>query len=126
MSKTIVDQPVYQPFKEYPVVEQTLHNQDMEEQPMIEQTLLSQIYEEQAVHPTSTGDDAVLPAQPFEIQESGKVEEIVQIAETQQSIHDRGVIFEGRTYRTRIFDPNLNEYVYVRRDDLQPRGGLLM
>jgi len=125
-SKTIVDKPVYQPFEEHPMVERTLHDQNMEEQPMIEQTPRSQIYEEQAARHTSSGDHAVLPSQTFEIQDSGKVKENFQVAKTQQPAHDRGVVFEGRTYRTRIFDPNLNEYVYVRRDDLQPRGGLMM
>jgi len=112
--KTIVDQPLYQPFEEHRMVERTLHYQNMEEQPMIEQTLRSQVYEEQ------------LPAQTFEIQESGKVKANVQVAKTQQPVHDHGIVFEGRAYRTRIFDPNINEYVYVRGDDLQPLCGYVM
>lgn len=124
--KTIVDQPVYHPFDEYPKVERTLHNLIVEEQPVIKEAVRNQIYEEQPVHPISSGDPACLLAQASETFASVNVHENVQIAETQQPAHDLGVVFDGRTYQTRVFDPNLNEYVYVRRDEPQPRGGLLM
>jgi len=125
-AKTIVDQPVYHPFEEYPKVERTLHNLIVEEQPVIKEAVRNQIYEEQPVHPISSGDPACLLAQASETFASVNVHENVQIAETQQPAHDLGVVFDGRTYQTKVFDPNLNEYVYVRRDDPQPRGGFLM
>jgi len=109
--KTIVDEPVYQP---------------LEEQHVIRQREPNQIYEEHSVHPLSQGDHSVLPTQPCKTRASLEVEENVQVVETQEAGHDLGVVFEGRTYRTRVFDPNLNEYVYVGGDDLQPRGGLVM
>jgi len=123
---TYVDQPLYHPFEECPMVERTLHNPIMEEQPVFEQAVRNQIYEKQSAHPISSGDPAVLLAQPSETLASVDVQENVQIAETQQPAHDLGVVFDGRMYQTRVFDPNLNEYVYVMRDDLQPRGGLVM
>jgi len=115
--KTFVDQPVYQPLEAHPMVEQTLHNQTMEEQAVNNQTLPRQIFEYQA-EPTSSGDQAVLPAKPVGIGANVEDKENVQIAETQQPLHGRGVVFEGRTYQTRVFDPNINGYVYIRGDDL--------
>jgi len=109
--KTIVDEPVYEP---------------LEEQHVIRQSEPNQIYEEHSVHPLSQGDHSVLPTQPCKTRASLEVEENVQVVETQEAGHDLGVVFEGRTYRTRVFDPNLNEYVYVGGDDLQPRGGLVL
>jgi len=108
---SIVDEPVYQP---------------LEEQHVIGQSVPNQIYEEHSVHPLSQGDNSVLPRQPCETRASLEVKENVQVVDTQETGHDIGVVFEGRTYRTRVFDPNLNEYVYVGGDDLRPRGGLVM
>jgi len=116
--RTFVDQPAYQPLEAHPMAEQTLRNHAIEEQFVNNQTLPSQIFKEQAEHPTSLGDQAVLPAKPIEIGANVKVEENVQIAETQQPLHYRGVVFEGMTYRTRVFDPNINGYVYIRGGDL--------
>jgi len=110
---TVVDEPLYQPFKEHSMVERTLHNQAIEEQPVIEQTVHNQIFEEQPVRPTSFRESAVLPTQSSETHASVEVNENIQVEETQPLGHDLGVVFEGRTYRTRVFDPNLNEYVYV-------------
>jgi len=124
--KTIVDQPLYHPSEAHPMVERTSRNQIMEEQPVMEHTARNQIYEEQPVHPAISGGHAVLPAQQSETQASVDVKENALISETQQPVHDLGVVFGGVTYRTRVFDPNLNEYVYVKGDDLQPRGGLVM
>jgi len=109
--KTIVDKPVYQP---------------LEEQHVIRQSEPNQIYEEHSVHPLSQGDHSVLPTQTFKTRASLEVEENDQVVEIQEAGHDLGVVFEGKTYRTRVFDPNLNEYVYVGGDDLQPRGGLVL
>jgi len=114
--ETVVDEPLYQPFEEHPMVERTLHNQASEEQPVIEQAVHNQIFEEQPVHPTSFGDSAVLPTQSSE----------TQVVETQPSGHDIGVVFEGRTYRRRVFDRNLKEYVYVGEDHVEPRGRSVM
>jgi len=109
--ETIVDEPVWQSFQEQPVIRQSVPNQ---------------IYQEHPVHPLSEGDHAVLPRQPCETQASLEVKENVQVVAMQQAGHDLGVVFEGRTYCTRVFDPNLNEYVYVGGDELRPRGGLVM
>jgi len=109
--KTIVDEPVCQHF---------------EEQHMIRQSRPNQIYEEHSVHPLSQGDNSVLARGPCETRSSLEVKKNVQVVETQEAGHDLGVVFEGRTYRTRVFDPNLNEHVYVGGDDLRPRGGLVM
>jgi len=109
--KTIVNEPAYQHFKGQCVIRQGVPNQ---------------IFEEHSLHPLSQGDQSVLPRQPSKTRASLEVEENVQVVETQEAGHDLGVVFEGRTYRTRVFDPNLNEYVYVGGDDLQPRGGLVM
>merc|ERR550534_2239282 len=108
------------------MVEQTLNDQIIEEQPVVRQTVPNQIYEEHLVHPLSLGDHAVLPRELCANQASLEVQENVQVVKTQQVGHDLGVVFEGRVYRTRVFDPNLNEYVYVGGDELRPRGGLVM
>jgi len=126
MMTPVVDDPVYPPLEVSPIVEQTLHNQYIEEQPVNEETVHSQIYEEQPVHTLSFGDEAVLPAQLCETEASFQVNENYQVSEALPVGHDLGVAFEGRMYRTRVFDPNLNDYVYVGGDDLQPRGGLVM
>jgi len=126
MVKTIVNEPLYQPFEEHPMVERTLPNQIIEEQPVIEQTVESQIFEMQPVHPISSGDHAVLPTQSPETHASVEVNENIDVVETQPPGHDLGVVFEGRTFDTRVFDPNLKEYVYVGGDNVQPRGGLVM
>jgi len=109
--KTIVDEPMYQPF---------------EEQPIIRQSVPNQIYEEHPVHPVSQGDNLNLLREPCDTEASLAAKENIQVVETQKAGHDFGVVFEGRTYHTRVFDPNLNEYVYVGGDDLRPRGGLVM
>jgi len=109
--KTIVNESVYQPFKDQHVIRQSVPNQ---------------IYEEHSLHPLLQGDHQVLPRQPCKTRASLEVKENVQAIETLEARHDLGVVFEGRTYRTRVFDPNLNEYVYIGGDDLQPRGGLVM
>jgi len=114
--KTIVDEPIYQPFEEHPMDERTL-NQIIVEQPVIE-TVHNQIFEEQPVHPISYGDQAVLPVQSPETPASVEVNENNQVVGTQPPGLDLGVVFEGRTYRTRVFDPNLNEYVYVGGDNV--------
>jgi len=114
--KTIVDEPIYQPFEEHPMVERTLHNQIIEEQPVIVQTIQNQIFEEQPVHPISFGDHAVLPTQSSETHASVEVDENIDVVGTQPPGNDLGVVFEGRTYRTRVFDNNLKEYVYVVGD----------
>jgi len=124
--KTILDEPVYKTFEENSIVERTLHDQIIEQQPVIRQTVPNQIYEEHSVHPLSPGDHAVWPGHQYATQATTEVKGNVQVVETQQAGHDLGVVFEGRTYRTRVFDPNLNEYVYVGGDDLRPRGGLVM
>lgn len=123
---TIVNEPVYQHFPKTSIVEHTLSDQIIEEQPVIRQAVPNQIYKEHLVHPLSPSDNAVLPRELCENKASLEVKENVQVVETQQAGHDLGVVFEGRIYRTRVFDPNLKEYVYVGRDDLQPRGGLVM
>jgi len=124
--KTILDEPVCKTFEENSIVERPLHEQNIEEQLVIRQTVPTQIYEEHPIHPLSSGDHAVFPGHPCATQGSAEVNEKVQVVGTQQAGHDPGVVFEGRTYRTRIFDPNLNEYVYVGGNDLRPRGGLVM
>jgi len=123
---TIVDEPVYQHFLKNSKIKQTFKDQIIEEQPVIRQTVPNQIYEEHLIDPLSPGDPAVLPRELCENQASLEVEENVQVVEKQQAGHDLGVVFEGRIYRTRVFDPNLNEYVYVWGDDLRPRGGLVI
>jgi len=120
MVKTIVDEPLYQPFDEHPMVERTLPNQIIEEQPVIEQTVKSQILEVQPVHPTSFDDHAVLPTKSPETHARVEVNENIDVVETQPPGHDLGVVFEGRTFHTRVFDPNLKEYVYVGGDHVQP------
>jgi len=124
--KTIVDEPLYQPLEEHPMVERTLHNQIIEEQPVIVQTIQSQIFEEQPPHPISFGDHAVLPTQSSETHASVEVNENIDVVRKQPPGDDLGVVFEGRTYRTRVFDHNLKEYVYVGEDFVEPRGGLVM
>jgi len=124
--KTIVDVPVYTPFEEHLMGKRTLHDQIIEEKSDIGQIIPTQIYEEHPAHPLPRGDHVVLPRKPCETQAKLKVKENVQVEETQQAGHDLGVVFEGKTYRTRVFDPNLNGYVYVGGDDLRPRGGLVM
>lgn len=137
--KTIVDEPVYQSFQENPMVEQTFHNQIIEEQPVIDQTVhnqiigeepvtdqtVHQIFEEQPVNPISSGDHGFLPAPSSETVAVAEVNEDIQVVETQPLEHDLGIVFEGRTYRKKVFDANLKEYVYVG-GDVQPRGGLVM
>jgi len=100
-------------------------NQIIEEQP-IEQTVHNHIFEKQLVHPISFGDHSVLPAQSSETHANVQVNENIQGVETQAPEHDLGVVFEGRTYRTRVFDPNLKEYVYVGGDYVESRGGLVI
>jgi len=124
MVKTIEDEPLYQPFEEHPMVERTLPNQIIEEQPVIEQTVQGQICEVQP--PISFGDHTVVPTQSSETHASVGVNENIDVVETQPAGHDLGVVFEGRTFRTRVFDPNLEEYVYVDGDYVEPRGGLVM
>jgi len=119
--KTIVDEPLYQPFEEHPVDERTLNNRVIKEQPVID----TPIFEEQPVHPISFEDHAV-PAQSSETPASVEVDENMQVVESQPPGQDLGIVFEGRTYRTRIFDPNLQEHVYVGEDYVKPRGGLVM
>jgi len=137
--KTIVDEPVYQSFQEHPMIEQTLHNPMIEEQPVIDQTVhnqiigeepvtdqtVHQIFEDQPVHPISAGDHAFLPALSSETVAVAEVNENIQVVETKPPEHDLGIVFEGRTYRKKVFDANLKEYVYVG-GDVQPRGGLVM
>jgi len=123
--ETIAEEPLYQPFEEHLMDQRTLNNQIIEEQPVIE-TVHNQIFEEQLVHPISFGDQAVLPAQSSETPASVEVHEDIQVVGTQPPGQDLGVVFEGRTYRTRVFDPNLKEYVYVVGDYVEPRGGLVM
>lgn len=136
--KTVVDQPVYQSFQENPMVEQTfnqiiveqpvidqtVHNQIIGEEPVTDQTV-HQIFEDQPAHPISSGDHAFLPAPSSETVAVAEVNEDIQVVETQPLQHDIGVVFEGRTYRKKVFDANLKEYVYVG-GDVQPRGGLVM
>jgi len=124
--KTIVEEPSHHPIEEHPIVERTLHNQILEEQPVIEQTAQSQIFEEQPVNPVFFGDHAVLPTQSSEIHAMAEVNENIDVVETQPPGHDLGIVFEGRTFRTRVFDPYLKEYVYVGGDYVEPRGGLVM
>jgi len=126
MMTPVVDEPVYPPFEVNPIVEQTSHNQYIEEQPVNEETVHSQIYEEQPLQTISFGEHAVMPAQLCETEASLQVNENYQVSEAQPAGNDIGVAFEGRMYHTKVFDPNLNEYVYVGGDDLQPRGGLVM
>jgi len=122
--KTIVVEPLSQPFDD-PVVERTLHNQILEEQPVIEQ-VESQTFEVQPVSHIFFGDRAVMPTLSSETHKSVEVNEKIDVVETQPAGHDLGVVFEGRTFRTRVFDPNLKEYVYVGGDYVEPRGGLVM
>jgi len=124
MVKTIVDEPLSQPFEEHPMVERTLPNPVIEEQPVIEQTVKSQIFEVQPVHTVSFGDHAVLPTQSPETHASVEVNENIDVVEVQP--HELGIVFEGRTYQTRVFDANLKEYVYVGENCVKPRGGLVM
>jgi len=126
MVQTIVDGNVYRPLEEHSMPERTLHDQIIEEHPVMRQTVPNEIYEELAVHPLSPGDNAALPKLPCETQARLEVKENVQVVETQQPGHDLGIVFEGKTYHTRVFDPNLSEYVYVGGDDIRPRGGLVM
>jgi len=120
--KPFVDEPLYQPVEDYPMDERTF-NQIIEEQPVVE-TMHNQIFEEPVDAP-SFGEHAV-PAQSSEIPASTEVYETIQVEETQPSELDVGVVFEGRTYSTRVFDPHLKEYVYVSGHNVQPRGGLVM
>jgi len=107
-------------------VDQPIYQQTFVEQPMVEQTPNNQISDDQPVHPVSSYDQAVLPAQ-SSAKQVVDVTENVQILGTQQAEHnDLSIVFEGRTYGRRVFDPNLNEYVYVEEDDQQPQGGLVM
>jgi len=124
--KSVVDETLYQHFEEHPMVERTLHNEILEEQPVIEQTVQSQIFEEQPVSPIFFSDRAVLPTLSSETHANVEVNEKIDVVETQPAGHDFGVVFEGRTFRTRVFDPNLKEYVYVGRDYVEPRGGLVL
>jgi len=121
--KTIVDESLYQPFEEHLMDQQTVHNQVTEEQPVIE-TVHNQIFEEQPM--LSICDQAVLPAQSSETPARAEVDENIQVVGTQPPGQDLGIVFEGRTYRTRVFDANLKEYVYVGGDYVEPRGGLVM
>jgi len=122
----VFDVPIQTTVKKHPMVERTLHNQIIVEQPVTEQTVHNQIFEEQQVNPISFSDHAVRPEQFSETHGSVKVIENIQVVETQQLGHDLGVVFEGRTYRKRVFDPNLKEYVYVGGDYVDPRGKLVM
>lgn len=48
-------------------------------------------------------------------------------AEIEQNVSDGpGVMFEGRKFSKRVFDSNINGYVYITDDTPEPRGGLLM
>jgi len=123
--KTVVDEPLYQPLEEHSVVEQTLYNETFEEQPVSEH-VHNEIFEKQPVHPTSFGDSTVLPTKSSETHPSVEVNENIPVVEEQPHEHDLGVVFEGRTYRTRVFDANLKEYVYVGGDSVEPRGGQVM
>jgi len=120
--KPIVDEPLYQPVEDYPMDERTFNNQIIEEQPVVE-IMQNQIFEEPE-DAQSFGGHAV-PAQ-SEIPASTEVYEANQVDETQPPGLDVGVVFEGRTYSTRVFDPHLKEYVYVSGHNVQPRGGLVM
>jgi len=122
---TTVDESLYQPFEEHLIDQQAVNNQIIEEQPVVE-TVHNQIFEEQPVLPISFGDQAVLPAQSSHTPASVEVDENIQVVGTQPPGQDLGVVFEGRTYRTRVFDPNLKEYVYVGGDYVEPRGGIVM
>jgi len=126
MPTPIVEEPLYPPFEANPMLEQTVHNQYIEEQPANEETVHSQICEEQPMQTLLSGDHEVLPTELSEAQAILEVNENYQVPETQATGNDLGVTFEGRVYSERVFDPNINEYVYVGGDDLQPRGGLLM
>jgi len=122
--KTIEDEHLYQPFEEHPMDERAFNNQIIMEQPVVD-TVHNQIFEEHPVHPISFGDHAV-PAQSSETPASVEVNENIQVVETQPPRHELGIVFEGRTYRTRVFDANLKEYVYVGENYVKPRGGLVM
>jgi len=117
--KPIVDEPLYQPVE---IDEQTFNTQIIEEQPVVE--AMPQIFEE-LVDAPSFGEHSV-PAESSEIPASTEVYETIQVEETQPAGVDVGVVFEGRTYSTRVFDRNLKEYVYVSGHNVQPRGGLVM
>jgi len=113
-------------FEVNPMAEQTSHYQYIQEQPGNEETVHSQIYEEQPVHALLSGDHGVLPTQVSEVEAILPANENYQVPETQLTGNDLGVAFEGKMYSARVFDPNMNEYVYVGGDDIHPRGGLLM
>jgi len=123
--KTIVDESLYQPIEEHLMDQPTLNNQITEEQTAIE-TEHNQIFEEQPVLSIPFDDQAVLPAPSSETPASVEVDENIQVVGTQPLGQDLGVVFEGRTYRTKVFDSNLKEYVYVGGDCVEPRGGLVM
>jgi len=121
----VVDVPVENMMQTI-VADRTLREEIIEEQPVTIQNEPTQIYEKLQVHPSSLGDHVALPKKPCETQARLEVIENVQVVETQHPEHDLGVVFEGKTYRTRVFDPNLGEYVYIGEDDIRPRGGLVM
>jgi len=48
-------------------------------------------------------------------------------AENQQNVSvGSAVVFDGRKFTKRVFDANINGYVYITDDTPGPRGGLLM
>jgi len=124
-NKQVFDVP--QENTRYKIVDQPAHQQTFEEQPMIDHTVPQQAFEEQPVHPVTLDDQVVLPTQSWAHQAPVEVKDNVQGADIQQDGYsDLGVMFEGNTYGKRVFDENLNQYVYVQEDSLQPRGGLVM
>jgi len=83
------------------------------------------LYREQPVHPVSLDDKA--PPQLSANLAGDKVQNAIQRVKTQQNEHsDFTIVFEGQTFRKRVFDENFNGYVYVTEDNIQPNGGLLI
>jgi len=91
------------------------------------------LYHEQPVQSVSMDDRETVPSQPPANVAKDNVQNAVQGVRTQQDgDSDVGVVFEGRTYRKRVFDENLKNYVYVTDDvyvadgNLQPNGPLVI
>jgi len=83
------------------------------------------LYREQPVHPVSLDDKA--PPESAANLAGDEVQNAIQRVKTQQNEHsDFTIVFEGQTYRKRVFDENLKSYVYVTEDNIQPNGGLLI
>jgi len=97
----------------------------MEAHENMEQNAVGQpLYHEQPVHPVSLDDKA--PQSSANLA-GDKVKNAIQGVKTHQNEHsDFTIVFEGQTYRKRVFDENLNSYVYVTEDSIQPNGGLLI